>query len=555
MILFVNMFNLKVDNNKVVNDTGKVVNVTDNELNQIINYIEKNTKINHEENKIEETETVEFKKKLISNFDLNFLKLENQKENKVYSPLSIKYALKMLEEASNGKTKEQISKLLRNYQLTQYESSKNLSIANSFFIRNSFKNQIKENYMHTLKNTYDADIQFDSFENAKNINHWINEKTFSIIPEIVIDKDVKQLDFALVNAIGIDMEWKEKFLLGRYKEKLVDDNQNAYQDGTYVEYIYEQEKDHILDYEVWQKMTSEERKERELETNKKGINVYGIDDLSSHLFKNVSKETEVSGMWVYATINNYDIVNELGEENIKQIVGDEYRKFAKEEPYDTKHAGGDFTLSDDVTDSGIEKDLNEFLPKYISTIDSNYHKYGNSTEFSCYIDNDVKMFAKDLKEYNNTTLQYVGIMPIKKDLDQFITNLDNVTMNQYISNLKSINYENFKEGVVTRIYGFIPKFKFEYDLKLMEDLKLSGMTDVFDSNKADLSNMIDGDAYIDEVLHKANIEFSEDGIKAAAATFIGGYGAGEAFYYNFDVPIEYIDITFDKPYMFLIRDK
>ena len=36
-------------------------------------------------------------KKGISDFDLSFLKLENQKENKIYSPLSIKYALNMLE--------------------------------------------------------------------------------------------------------------------------------------------------------------------------------------------------------------------------------------------------------------------------------------------------------------------------------------------------------------------------------------------------------------------------------------------------------------------------
>ena len=48
----------------------------------------------------------------VSEFELLFLKLENQKENKIYSPLSIKYALKMLEDGTNGETKEQIYKLL-----------------------------------------------------------------------------------------------------------------------------------------------------------------------------------------------------------------------------------------------------------------------------------------------------------------------------------------------------------------------------------------------------------------------------------------------------------
>ena len=62
-------------------------------------------------------------------------------------------------------------------------------------------------------------------------------------------------------------------------------------------------------------------------------------------------------------------------------------------------------------------------------------------------------------------------------------------------------------------------------------------------------------SYISTALHKANIEFTEDGIKAAAVTLMGGLGAGSPFDYYFDVPVEEIDMTFDNPYMFLIRDK
>ena len=64
-------------------------------------------------------------------------------------------------------------------------------------------------------------------------------------------------------------------------------------------------------------------------------------------------------------------------------------------------------------------------------------------------------------------------------------------------------------------------------------------------------------AYITDASHSANIEFSNDGIKAAAATIVGG--AGDAtdpnFDYFFEIPIEKIDLTFDKPFMYLIRDK
>ena len=55
-------------------------------------------------------------------------------------------------------------------------------------------------------------------------------------------------------------------------------------------------------------------------------------------------------------------------------------------------------------------------------------------------------------------------------------------------------------------------------------MNLLNVTDVFDSEKADLSNMTSDKAFISDALHKANIEFTQDGIKAAAVTIIGGAG-------------------------------
>ena len=90
----------------------------------------------------------------------------------------------------------------------------------------------------------------------------------------------------------------------------------------------------------------------------------------------------------------------------------------------------------------------------------------------------------------------------------------------------------------------------------MDDLKKLGIKDVFDINKADLSNMVKGKQYIDTAVHKANIEFSNDGIKASAVSAMGGAGAARGgFDYFFKVPVEEIDLTFDKPYMYIIRDK
>ena len=147
-------------------------------------------------------------------------------------------------------------------------------------------------------------------------------------------------------------------------------------------------------------------------------------------------------------------------------------------------------------------------------------------------------------------------MPTQDNLSTYIKNINADKINSLISNLKSIELNSFKDGVITEISGYIPMFKFDYELKLVNDLNTLGIKDVFDKDKADLSNLTSDSAYISNAKHKANIEFSNEGIKAAAATSIGGAGMGSCgFNYKFDVPVEKIDLTFANPYMFIIRDK
>ena len=95
-------------------------------------------------------------------------------------------------------------------------------------------------------------------------------------------------------------------------------------------------------------------------------------------------------------------------------------------------------------------------------------------------------------------------------------------------------------------------------MDLLTDLQKLGIKDVFDINKANLTKMLDGGTkqYIAKAKHMANIEFSNNGIKAAAVTAMGGKGStGCGFEHLYEVPVETIDITFDKPYMYIIRDK
>lgn len=476
---------------------------------------DKTSSTNNTENEVTKTTiNVKAQKNIISNFDLSFLKLENQRTNKIYSPLSIKYALKMLEEGTSGDSKTQISKIVGNISLTKYNTNNNIALANALFINNSYQNSIKQNYITALSTKYNAEVITDSFENAQNINTWLSNKTLNLINNGV-DNISPDTAFLLVNALGIDMEWEQKFF-----------------EGERECHYYHEDFSWIQD---------------------KMIPIHNIT------FNKI--EDSYSGIEINASINNYDIIKELGEDNIRQIVSEEFRKWANgltEDDYEYQ----DY-FDGDLSEENIEKKLSEYLDGdgngnegYMAELASNYKRVDASTDMSLYVDEDVKVFAKDLKEYEGTTLQYVGIMPINEELDEYIEKLDETKINTVVNNLKELKPENFKQGVITKITGHIPKFKFEYQLDIENDLKQLGVTNIFEEGKANLTEIIDDEnVYIEEAIHKANIEFTEDGIKASATTPFGAAGGGTSFDYIFEVPVEEIDITFDKPYMFLIRDK
>lgn len=436
----------------------------------------------------------------LEDFDLRFLQLENEAKNKIYSPLSIKYALAMLQEGASGDTKEQITNLIGDYKPKAYPNSDHMSFANAMFIRNIFKDQVREEYTKNLKDKYNAEVILDEFSSPDNINNWVSDKTFKLINNLI--DDVSDSNFFLINALAIDMNWN---------------NQLQCKEGRtipcmpyFVKYQHEKYTDSV----------------REIYDNFEKVKFNGKD---------------VDAAVIGASINKYDIIKELGEDNIRKTVGAELQAYIDK--------GGEM----------CGETYESWMDNYIKTLGANYKSVDQSTDFYLTESDDVKVFAKDLKEYDGITLQYVGIMPKKVELDEYVKNIDSKNINELINGLKNISFENFKDGVVTKIHGNIPFFKYEYSLPLLKDLKKMGINNIFDINKSDLSNMITGEKqYIDKAVHKANIEFSNDGIKAAAATAFGGSGAAGCFIdfdHEYEVPIEEIDLTFDKPYMYIIRDK
>lgn len=440
-------------------------------------------------------------------FDLLFLQLENNNRNMVYSPLSIKYALEMLSEGANGKTKEQIENILGTYEANKFTNSKNMSFANAMFIRDVYKDNVKSTYTDNLKQKYNAEVMLDSFAKPDKVNTWIKDKTLGLMEDMY--EDISNQDLLLVNALAIDMDWKNVFI-----------EDPGY--GHHVTYSHENF--------YW----------------------HGGDDIVEMEFEGVKEKT--AGLDAMASFNNYDIVKELGEENIRKTVREAFEKYLKEEDYNDNI--DNYLWNYDITGKTYEQKMELYLDDYIKEIGSNYGREDYITDFELYVDDNVKVFAKDLKEYDGTTLQYVGIMPVKEKLDKYIKDVTAKDINSLLGNLKTLEKENFKDGVVTKISGTIPKFKMDYELDLMKDLQKLNINDVFVEGKADLTNMVnDKKLFINEAKHKANIEFTQDGIKASAATVFGGAGSTGGFDYYFDVPVEEIDITFNKPYIYLIRNK
>ena len=99
----------------------------------------------------------------------------------------------------------------------------------------------------------------------------------------------------------------------------------------------------------------------------------------------------------------------------------------------------------------------------------------------------------------------------------------------------------------TQLHLEMPKFTFRSQFALAEQLAGLGMTDAFDPSMADFSGM-DGrrDLFISDVIHQAFVAVDEDGTEAAAATVVIMKLTG--------LPFPGIQLTIDRPFIFLIRD-
>jgi serine protease inhibitor len=138
--------------------------------------------------------------------------------------------------------------------------------------------------------------------------------------------------------------------------------------------------------------------------------------------------------------------------------------------------------------------------------------------------------------YGQQNFAMVVILP-DNPLNEFLAGFDKIDWASITAGLDS-----FAEPDEMEI--LLPKFKFEYEKFLNDQLKSLGMLDAFSPGMADLSGISDAGIFVDFVKQNTFIDVNEEGTEAAAVTTIG--------IKEVSMPPS---VIIDRPFIFTIRER
>ncbi|KAL6030718.1 hypothetical protein STEG23_011367 [Scotinomys teguina] len=132
---------------------------------------------------------------------------------------------------------------------------------------------------------------------------------------------------------------------------------------------------------------------------------------------------------------------------------------------------------------------------------------------------------KNLPVFHIEELQTIGLQLYYKNRDLSLLLLLPEDVNGLEQLERAITYEKLNEWTsedmmdTFEVHLYLPKFKLEESYDLKSALSSMGMTDAFNQNKADFSNMSsDRNLFLSNVFHKTFVEINEEGTEAAAGT-------------------------------------
>ncbi|MBE0677053.1 MAG: serpin family protein [Bacteroidales bacterium] len=148
-------------------------------------------------------------------------------------------------------------------------------------------------------------------------------------------------------------------------------------------------------------------------------------------------------------------------------------------------------------------------------------------------------FAAIEMPYGRTNFTMIAIVP-EGALTGFMSGFNYLLWSDITGDLDEL--DEFGKTVV-----YMPKFTFDYETFLNQQLQAMGMTDAFDPSLADLSGISDANIYVSFVKQNTFVAVDEEGTEAAAVTTIGVEVTS--------FPPQPRQFIIDKPFIFAIRER
>lgn len=179
---------------------------------------------------------------------------EDTTKNVIFSPLSILLLLGMAAEAVQGRSRDEITKiiagdrsfeelegLLRQMQSTFADDGAFWS-ANAVCVNKSISRSINRDFKGHLREVFDGEL-FLSDNMAADVNRWVSRKTRKMIPN-ALDASANDILACLINAVAFEALWEEP-----YEDEQVDEGDFHNADGsvTAVQMMNSSERSYIED--------------------------------------------------------------------------------------------------------------------------------------------------------------------------------------------------------------------------------------------------------------------------------------------------------------------
>ncbi len=293
-----------------------------------------------------------------------------------------------------------------------------------------------------------------------------------------------------------------------------------------------------------------------------------VEQLNSYLYTYVNglPSTEKAKIQIANSIWFRDDENRLTvEKQFLQTNADYYGAAAYKAPFDDSTLNDINNWVDDNTDGMIDKILDEIDPNAVmylinaitfdaewqtvyakqSVYDGEFTKINGEKQTVTMMHSEESQYISDgkatgfLKNYKGGKYSFAALLPNEGiELYDYISGMSADTLQ---STLKNVEYGE--------VIATMPKFSYEYDLKMNSVLAEHGMVDAFSPKDADFTRLgrsSVGNIYVHDVIHKTFISVDELGTKAGAVTKVE---------MRDECMLEpRMVVTLDRPFVYMIID-